>query len=212
MSLIILAGALALAGAPKEIVDAGRAVYNLWRLAYGEMRIICTGTIVSTPAGLRFLSAGHCAEEDTARYYISRAVDPDALIRVKLVGAIFEWPDFDHSIFTIPDGFKGQATPLCQKEPEVGEDVWAWTGPLGILPVLRSGTYSGKLHFPDDPEAEAEVGGMYFVQTNGDGGSSGSGLLRMENGKACIWGIWVGGFVPRIKLDGALGVPLPRFW
>lgn len=209
---LLASGWWALGGAPKGVVEAGQAVYNVWRFENGLMRIICTGTAVATSLGPRLLTAGHCVEDNPGgRYYISRAQDPDALIRVRVEYWAFRWPQEDFAVLEFPEGWRGPTVPLCRSTAEVGEEVWAWTGPLGILPVLRSGIYSGPLHFPDDEEAEGEVGGMYFVQINGDGGSSGSGLLRLEEGKPCVWAIWVGGFVPRVKLDGALGVPFPGF-
>lgn len=211
LAWLVLLG-MALAGAPKAIVEAGKAVYNLWRYEGGEMRILCTGTLVNTSLGLRFLTAGHCVEANPeGRYYISQEVDPQKLIRVYTEYWDFMWPENDYAVMKLPDGATGYSLNLCKQIASVGETVWAWTGPLGILPVLREGIYSGEIHLPDDPEAEKEIGGMYFVQVNGDGGSSGSALLRMEDNKACVWGIWVGGFVPRIKLDGALGVPIPKF-
>lgn len=201
---------MALAAVPPEVVRLQGAAYNLWRLSDGQMRIICSGTVIEAPRGVRFLSAGHCVEDDPdARYYISRATDPDTLVRVRLEDWYDLWPTSDYALFTVPQSFQSPRLPLCKSLASIGEDVWSWTGPLGILPVLRQGTYSGPLHFPDDPDAEKEVGGMLFVQTNGDGGSSGSGLLRLEGGTPCVWAVWVGGWTTRVKLDGALGVPLP---
>jgi len=72
-----------------------------------------------------------------------------------------------------------------------------------MLPIVRSGVYSGELHFPDSPEDEAAVGGMPFVDIEGAPGSSGSGMLRLEGG------IWVGGFQPRPS--GAIVYSVPPF-
>jgi hypothetical protein len=192
------------------VVAAQSAIYNLWRYEDGALRVICSGTVVDTAKGRRFLSAGHCVgEAREARYYISRAADPAYLVRVSLEDAYELWPMTDYSLFSLPADFQSPGVALCKGLPAVGEDVWSWTGPLGIVPVLRSGMYSGPVHFPDDPKDEDEVGGMLFVQTNGAPGSSGSALLRLEGGKPCAWAIWVGGWSVQVKLDGALGVPLP---
>lgn len=206
----LLLTSLALAGAPATVVEAQGAIYNLWVTKEGALQVICSGTIIQTAKGSRFLSAGHCVEDATdARYYISQATDPAYLVRVSLEDWYHIWPTSDYAVFTLPKDFQGKALSLCKKAASIGEDVWSWTGPLGILPILRSGMYSGPLHLPDSPEDESEVGGMSFIQINGDGGSSGSGLLRLEDSKACVWAIWVGGFTTNVKLDGALGVPLP---
>lgn len=203
---------LALAGAPREVREARGAVYNLWVLDGGVMAVICTGTAIQTEEGPAFLTAGHCvADAPNARYYISQAVDPDVLVRVRLRWWEFEgieaWKEGDWAVFTLPDGWKGPTLPVCRGVPEPGEDVWAWTGPLGMLPILRAGMYSGELHFPDSPEDEEAVGGMPFVDIEGAGGSSGSGMLRLEDGKPCVWGVWVGAFTR--KPDGAIVSPLP---
>jgi len=47
------------------------------------------------------------------------------------------------------------------------------------------------------------------VDIEGAPGSSGSGMLRLEGGKACVWGIWVGGFQPRPS--GAIVYSVPPF-
>lgn len=210
LALLASLFSLSLAAAPAAVVKAQSAVYNLWRFEEGALRVICSGTVIQSKQGPRFLSAGHCVEDATAaRYYISQATDPSFLVRVTLEDWYDTWPTSDYSLFSLPKGFHSPALPLCAGQAAIGEDVWSWTGPLGIVPVLRTGMYSGPLHFPDDSEAENEVGGMFFVQTNGDGGSSGSSLLRLENGSVCVWAIWVGGWTTHVKLDGALGVPIP---
>ena len=211
--LVFLAVAFALFAAaqvPKEVVKAGESAYNLWEWSDGALKVICSGSVMALGDHKVFVSAGHCTQEGNAyRYYISRSKDPDSLVRVRLLDRAEAWPNSDWSVFKIPDDFKGPAIPACSQDPEIGERVWVWTGPLGMLPILREGLYSGKLHWPDDPDTEEEVGGMHFVQINGDGGSSGSIMLRMEKGKVCGWGIWVGGFRTSVKLDGALVVPIP---
>jgi hypothetical protein len=199
LAAVVLFG-VALAGVPGAVREAKGAVYNLWVFQDGRMAVICTGTLVTTGDGPRFLTAGHCvADWPQARFYISRATDPDQLTRVHLVWWEFQgierWTEGDFALFKLPESFKPEAAlPLCKGLPEEGEDVWAWTGPLGMLPILRTGVYSGELHFPDDPEMERAIGGMHFVDIEGAPGSSGSGMLRLEEGRACVWGIWVGAF------------------
>lgn len=203
---------IALAGMPEPIVQAKSAIYNLWAVDDGRIGVICTGTVIKTGDGPRFLSAGHCvADAPNARYYISQAADPDYLVRVRLKWWEFEgiegWREGDWAVFELPTSFASPALPLCAERPRVGEDVWAWTGPLGMLPLLRGGTYSGELHFPDSPEDEKAVGGMMFVDIEGAPGSSGSGMLRLEGGKPCVFGVWVGAF--RDKPAGAILSHLP---
>lgn len=191
--------ALALAAAPEAVRKVSGSIYNLWVYTEGRMAVICTGTVIQTSDGPAFLSAGHCvAEWPKARFYISQATDPDILVRVNLrwweFQGIEHWKEGDYAVFTLPKDFKAPALPLCEDLPTHGEDVWAWTGPLGMLPILRNGTHSGELHFPDSPEDEEAVGGMMFVDIAGAPGSSGSGMLRLEKGKVCVFGVWVGGF------------------
>jgi hypothetical protein len=189
-----------MAAPPAAVREAERAVYNLWVLQDNQMAVICTGTLVSTEDGPRFLSAGHCvADWPKARFYISRAADPDQLIRVHLGWWEFEgierWSYGDFAIFKLTETFKPEAAiPICKALPEPGEEVWAWTGPFGMLPIFRSGVYSGEIHFPDSLEDETAIGGMLLVDINGAPGSSGSGLLRMEGSQLCVFGVWVGAF------------------
>ena len=206
--------AFALAAPPTAVRQAGQAVYNLWVFQNNQMAVICTGTVVSTGDGPRFLSAGHCvSDRPQARFYISRAADPDRLFRVYLVwwefGGIERWNHGDFAVFKLAETFKPEvAIPICEGLPESGEGVWAWIGPLGMLPVLRTGVYSGKIHFPNSPEDEAAIGGMLLVDINGSPGSSGSGLLRVEKGRVCVFGIWVGAFTNGNA--GTIGSRIPR--
>lgn len=48
---------------------------------------------------------------------------------------------------------------------------------------------------------------MGFVDIEGAPGSSGSGMLRLEDGRPCVFGVWVGGFTR--KPDGAIVSPFP---
>jgi hypothetical protein len=198
--LVLWALASVWAAPPATVRQAEKAVYNLWVLQNNQMAVICTGTVVSTEDGPRFLSAGHCvADWPKARFYISRAADPDQLFRVHLTWWEFEgiwrWSYGDFAVFKLAETFKPEvAIPICEELPEPGEEVWSWTGPLGMLPVFRSGVYSGEIHFPDSPEDEEAIGGMLLVDINGAPGSSGSGLLRMEGDRVCVFGIWVGAF------------------
>lgn len=210
VAILVFMAALITAGVPVAIRSAEANTYNLWAFRGEVMSIICTGTVAKTADGPRFLTAGHCVDwAPGARYWISQGSDPDKLLRVWLKWYEFSWPTDDFAVFEVPDELKSSLS-LCKLLPAVGEDVWTWTGPLGIMPILRQGMYSGELHFPGDPVAEEQIGGMMFVQTNGAPGSSGSSMLRLENGAACIWGLWVGGWSVEVKLDGALVVKLPQ--
>jgi hypothetical protein len=214
IAVVAIVATSALAGVPGEILKAKDSAFNLWRWGDGLLQTVCTGTVIATDDGPRFLTAGHCVEDaPRARYYISQAVDPDYLVRVQLqvwkFNGVENWTDGDFAVFRIPDNFTTPALAVCRKNPAEGEDVWAWTGPIGMLPIIRSGVYSGELHFPDSPEDEAAVGGMPFVDIEGAPGSSGSGMLRLEGGKPCVWGIWVGAF--RSRPGGAIVYPVPPF-
>lgn len=214
LAFLLLLASVALAQTPRAIIEVRASAFNLWEWTNGTLRIICSGGVVRLGDHTVFLSAGHCASDaeynkDLYRFYISRAYDPDALYRVRLIDFAFNWPTTDWSVFRVPEKFDAPALSVCDEPPDVGEAVWAWTGPLGILPVLRQGFYGGPMHWPDSPQLERDVGGMWFVQINGDGGSSGSLMLRVVGEKACVWGQWVGGLTPAVKLDGALVVPVP---
>jgi hypothetical protein len=212
--LVLWALASALAAPPAAVREAEKAVYNLWVLHNNRMAVICTGTVVSTEDGPRFLSAGHCVSDwPRARFYVSRSANPDRLFRVDLAWWEFEgiwrWSYGDFAVFKLPETFKPEvAIPICKELPEPGEDVWSWTGPLGMLPVLRTGVYSGEIHFPDSPEDEEAIGGMLLVDINGAPGSSGSGLLRMEEGRVCVFGIWAGAFT--VGRAGTIVSPIPK--
>lgn len=216
LATLVLAIAVLPTAAPPSILRAGLAAYNLWFRGENKTGIICSGLSVETPKGPRFLTAGHCVDAvkeaiglENASWFISSDPKGERLSAVYPEDYRHQWPEEDWALFrfsSTPDTL----IPYCHSLPTYGDTVYSWTGPLGALPILRIGYYSGRLHFPDDPEAERLVGGMHFVQTNGAPGSSGSGLLQVEDEKACVWGIWVGGFTVQTKLDGALAVDLPR--
>jgi hypothetical protein len=204
--------ALAVSAVPPAVKAAGAAVYNLWLLDNGTMQVICTGTTVDSSDGPIFLAAGHCvAEAPKGRYYISQAAEPDYLVRVDLkwweFGGMERWTDGDFAVFRLPKDFHPSTLPLCQGKPMPGDAVWAWTGPIGMLPILRTGVYSGELHFPDSLDDEAAIGGMGFVDIEGAPGSSGSSLLMEEGGRICAFGLWVGAF--RQRPSGAIVSWLP---
>lgn len=206
---IFLAIAFSITLVPERVLAIRDTTYNLW---WGTTDVVCTAFAANTKVGLRIITAGHCVEESPAtRYYITQGGNPETLYRVNLQEYTNAWPLYDYAIFDVPTQLKvANAPSLCTQPPQLGEAVWSWTGPLGLAPILRAGMYSGVLHFPNDEDAEREVGGMHFVQINGAPGSSGSALLREEKGNICIWGIWVGGVSPSVKLDGALVVNLPN--
>lgn len=156
---VLLALGVVLAGAPPALLSKNTrgAVYNLWVVAEKAMAIICTGAVVATSDGPRFLTAGHCVEDmpRSARYYISNDVDPDYLVRVRLKWWKFngteQWKDGDFAVFEIPQSFKSPALPLCSNNPAPGESIWAWTAPLGMLPILyRSGAGAASWNGPHE--------------------------------------------------------------
>lgn len=222
MALALTLATLALALAPIRlavpgpILKAQLASFNLWYRADNQMGIICSGLAVQTKDGPRLLTAGHCPDAlkeeaglENTSWFISNDPKGERLTPVYLEAYRHSWPQEDWALFK----FSSPPVTLisyCKTQPTYGDAVYSWTGPEGMLPILRIGYYSGRLHFPDDPAAEREVGGMHFVQTNGAPGSSGSGFLQLENDQACAWGIWVGGFTTKTKLDGALVVDTPK--
>lgn len=208
---LVTALSIALGGAPKEVVGAGEAVYNLWRFAYGELRIICTGTAVQTPVGVRFLTAGHCAEEEGARYYISRAVDPDQLVRVRLKGPSLSGPGGITPSSSFPRAGRGRPCPCARGLPRWGRTSGPGQGSGGAAdPALRH--VLGTLALPGRPGGRGRGRGHALRADQRGRRILGLRSAPPRGGKVCVWGIWVGGFVPRVKLDGALGVDLPAFW
>ena len=174
-----------------EIARAREASYNLWTDGPRGKEIICTATVLDTNAGQILLSAGHCVADDPfGAYYISIN---GALVQIALKRYFFksidEWNRGDYAIFEAPVRDMPSLKP-CQQLPKIGEPIFAWTGPVGMRPIFRSGYFSGVLEFPNDDEAQNSIGGMLFADIHGAGGSSGSGMLRIERGRACAWGIW----------------------
>lgn len=176
-------------------------------------RAICTGTAVNLPEGPRILTAGHCTlpenDKDTTFDHATLSlldyrghVWPMRLERAEL-----DWPRNDYAVFRSAAAYMLPALKVAKTQPKIGDDVYSWSGPMGLALMLFHGEMSGALHTPYDEESEARVGGMTFSSNlMVAGGASGSAVL---NPQGEVTGILVGGFGVAVKLSGAFFAPLP---
>lgn len=204
VTLALLASALVSARerAPEGVLEARAAAVTLGDFdADGVFRRYCSGAIVGT----RIITAGHCVEGTSGALvqffdgYITRA---------KLLDAKYAWPTNDYGVLDMPAQLRSRYGSLERGNGlELGESVFAWSGPWGLGMLLLDGSYAGRLAM-DDSVPESARGFMYATM-NGAGGSSGSVILN-ERGQAEA--ILVGAFGQdsrSLRLTGSLLVKLP---
>ncbi len=208
--LYLLALALptnATARVPAAVLSTRASAVQIIARSEGAFRAMCSGAVVRLERGPRIISAGHCVEEAPLGNYWAL----DAQGRLWTLGLeewAFKWPKADHAVFRSVAASFLPALNGAPRTCEVGEDVFAWSGPLGLGLMLFRGEVSGRLSVPYDAEGEAALGGMvYSSNFLIDGGASGSVVMN-EAGEAVA--IVAGGWRPEVKLSGAFFAPLPR--
>jgi S1-C subfamily serine protease len=177
------------------------AVFNL-RI---DGRTVCTAfAVVGSKGEQVLLSAGHCAMNVTDKTALT-AFDAKRNINypIKLLFMRLSWSEtLDYAVFGYRDKVPPTALRTTKLIPDLGDPVMVVEGPLGYVPFVTWGFYSGLAGVADDPRNH--ITGMYWIQLPASPGSSGSPVLD-RNGK--VWGILVGG---NEKLAGmALVVLIP---
>jgi len=205
LPLFVLAScAVASSALPTRILQVRSSLVQiLYReTAAHPYQTICSGGQVALESGVKLLSAGHCVEEDPSGEYAAldsqHQLHPLALERWE-----HDWgKKVDYALFAKVEGLpalKSDYRPI-----EVGENVFSWSGPLGLALMPLRGYFLEYLDLPTDDQEEE---GMGLSTLEADGGASGSVVLD-SRGQARA--ILVGAWTTSVKLDGSLFVPLPH--
>ena len=216
-SAFVLAGLCvgsALSQAPQAVLGLRGSVVQILETKTDKgvagTRAICTGTVVALPEGRRILTAGHCvlgADGKKSSGTLSLLDDKGRVWPMKLERAELDWPRNDYAVFGSIAQYVLPALKVAKVAPQIGDDVFSWSGPLGLAPMLFHGEISGELHAPYDADAESRVAGMVFSSNLMVApGASGSAVL---NSQGEVTGILVGGFGSSVKLAGAFFSNLP---
>jgi hypothetical protein len=149
---------------------------------------VCTAFAVPGPA---LVTAGHCAAEIEGSKVTAFNTITKVSYDVVLDNFKNKWPD-DYAVFRfvkeVPD-----STLKVGKAPEVGSQIYAKIGPLGIAPFLVTGIYSGVAECSD--ANSCSISGMMLIESAVGPGASGSPVLN-SNGE--VFGILVGNH-PELK-------------
>lgn len=176
-------------------------------------RAICTGTSVLLPEGRRILTAGHCVLPENAgdKTFVGGTFSildyKGRVWPMKVERAELDWPRNDYAVVHSIAQYVLPPLKVAKVAPKIGDDVFSWSGPMGLDPMLFHGEMSGQLHVPYDEAGEGRVGGMWYSSNLAVApGASGSSVL---NSSGEVTGILVGGFSPSVKLAGAFFAPTP---
>lgn len=202
LALVVLTLISVVLALPYAVWGAADSSVRVFAATDDGFRAVCSGAAVELPEGPRVVSAGHCVDEDgdtRAPYIAEDAVGRRYLLRLERFEK--DWPRADYAVFRSTAAYL-LPTIKPARHVRVGEDAYVFTAPLGLKMFLSKGYVSGKLY----ESFGGEVDGMYLVDLNSDGGSSGSIIVNRQ-GEAL--GILVAGFGTEVKLGGAIMAPLP---
>jgi len=215
MRRMILSAALALATlgvaqSPQAVVLARPTAVQIFvkTTAAGKVsyRATCSGAVVRLERGARVVSAGHCVDGREKLAY--SALDYQGKMHdLTLEQFEMNWPKQDYAIFASAATDTLPALNVAAEHPGIGQDVYSWSGPMGLGLMLFHGEVSGQLSTPHDPGGDEIAGMWYSSNLLTDQGASGSVVLN-DKGEAVS--ILVGGFNTEIKLAGAFFAPLPK--
>lgn len=208
LAFLLLCVTFLASAAPPRILNARASTVQLVKVAAGAWRAYCTAGVLRTPQGNRVITAGHCVDDPP----------PEGLFLRDHRGFIYP-ARIEHTEMLLEDGPGGRgwvdyavlrssaqhvlpALEPAQRVMTPGDRVFAWSGPLGLEPLLMTGRFVGRFFFAGSGRGN----GLRVIDINGDGGSSGS-LVMNERGR--VVGIVSLGFTTSVKLDGLLLVDLP---
>ena len=200
LTLALLLSAVSLSGAPNPVVSARQSVVSIVKPTPDGWRRVCSGAIVLLQEGPRVVTAGHCVTNaSVAVQDIDGRVWPAGVERHEFNPTIGER---DYAVLTTPLQYLVPGIRKALEPPAWGADLFAWSSPLGIAPILMGGMYAGRvLTGRSEP-----FDGMMLVTMNGDHGSSGSVILDAR-GRAV--GIVARAFTQQSILKGLLLSELP---
>lgn len=191
--MALLALALALA-TPAEVRQAKRGIVAVFTQENGELDFVCSGFAT----GVRLVvTAAHCVRPKTT---VIVGTQEGRMYPARVISRRYDAAS-DQALLSLDTQDYLQPLYKCKNWPEVGDPLWVWGSPRGVMPVLRTGIYSGPLRFWANPMMEKVLGMAFLSSINVDGGSSGSPVLTEQG---CYIGIVSMMFRPEIKLDGAI--------
>lgn len=215
MRRMMLSAALALttlgaAQSPQAVVLARPSAVQIFvktttngKVSY---RATCSGSVVRLERGARILSAGHCVDgrektEFSALDYQGKMHD------LTLEQFEMNWPKQDYAIFTSEATQTLPALNVAKVAPAIGDDVFSWSGPMGLGLMLFRGEISGQLSTPHDPSGDEIAGMVYSANLLTAPGASGSVVLDRDGNAVYLL---VGGWSVDTKLNGSFFSPLPK--
>lgn len=199
VTLLILLLALvlshfAIAAAPPGVKQALRGVVAIVEQEGTEWRFVCTGFAT----GVRLVTtAAHCVFSGKPAYVMTQT---RGVYKAAVISRRYDAIN-DQALLALDTQDYLQPIYKCKNWPDIGDLLWVWGSPRGIMPILRHGIYSGPLKYWNNPVLEKALGAAFFSTINVDGGASGAPVLTAEG---CYIGIVSMIFRADIKLDGAI--------
>jgi hypothetical protein len=211
---LALSVGLGMSVAPPEVIRAQHAAVRFvsYNPNTGDYRAFCSGAVLEFEGVRRVVGAGHCfadhktGQPKSLRYvYIQDIrgnlynITPESIVFVPDVG------NDDYAIFRSAYSYLvKRPIKVAERVVEPGDRVFSWAAPHGFGLLLMHGYVMGRLDSPI-PNLGV-VQGMWTLDINGEGGSSGSIIL---NGRGEAVGIHVRALVGNQRLTMAFMAELP---
>ncbi len=210
-TLILLLLSISSAGAsnafPAPFLEARASVFVLIQKNGITWDAICTGAMVELKDGPRAVTAGHCVSDEPKAGYALIAADGKRWRVTGVEDFVNAWPA-DYAILRSEAEGELPALSVAPSDPQLGEELYVWDGPLGMTPFPMRGDYLGLISHTFSRDRGPHEG-MRLVNFNADRGASGS-IVMNENAEAV--GILVGIFAkgPRSGVTALWGSMLSR--
>ena len=165
---------------------------------------ICTSFEVEDSAHQkRLISAGHCATDITPTSTVVAYNTITGSYPVHLLAYKNHWPE-DYSVYEFTKSAPDSPLTIKNSLPEVGDEIWALIGPIGMNPFYVTGYFTGVVSCSQG-EGSCQADKMYLVESPVGPGASGSPVMD-ERGR--VFGIMVGSH-PELSNMAAVS-PLPK--
>lgn len=204
--VLLLTLAWGATSAPEEVLAADETTVML--VGYDDEGILhryCSGAFVDNVV----ITAGHCVLDGAGGVNLHPLIRTfDGLVwSGEVLGVSQAWPTTDYAVIDMP--FIAGLYPSLERGDglNVGEALWAFSGPWGLGTLLLDGIYSGRIS--DDPSIDPAIRYMHYATMNGSGGSSGSVILNNDGQAEAILVGAFGEDERSLRLVGSLLVDLP---